>query len=672
MAVVSISRFLEALRLSTTKLKCSSVNHFGIHKPSLLVYDITLIEEELNQLIYLCSDPTSAAVEAGPSYNSLETSVNLDIECSTARVWWSKRIGADKWCVDWATFAQLFQEDYGEQAPRAIQKLHDALCKDPHPLVSSPHAGRHHEVNQENNEPVGRVSGWTPSTPRSFAYSKRPCLCEGKEDYVWLQDELRGETMQVEDVEEEGGNEEGEGVSLQACSSQTPHLLPKSVVTVSQFNGFTKKHVCFYDAFQSVSDPDCIVYAMGAVDDDSHSRVLHPIVVEPLLGVAIIQVCCGGQHLGCLSDAGEIYTWGRGGFGRLGHGTFAHATTPRLVEGLRGIHCQQVVCGFAYTAAVSKDGELYMWGAGENGRLGLGDTQDRHIPSKVTVLGKRVKQVFAGSVHTCVLLDDGSVYSFGKHEYTGHGADTDVLLPRRIPAFDDVRVAQVSVGPGGYHTIALTCSSIVYTWGHNRVGQLGYVNTENVPRNIHGACFLPKPQHVPLLSDKGIIQVVAGWGHSAALSKIGQVFVCGRNVQGQLGLGNPGNFPQNERGHHYQAGFRLVSALSSSHVTHISCGGEHSVAITADSEVYTFGAGHRGQLGHGTNANEHLPKLVEAMKDTRRHMLQVSCGNNCTLLLAGGTRVPSLYSVCLDTLRKNRVVQEDCNMLTDEPQVNEL
>ncbi len=675
--MVSISRLLAALRSSTMKLKCGSVNHFGIHRPSLLVYDIGLILEELNQLLYLCSSPTSGAAEAGPSYSILETSVSSDIECITARIWWSKRNGTDEWCMGWTTFAQLFQADYGEQAPRAMQKLHDVLSEYPPPLVPSLHTGRlMHEVSsQENNELIGRVNGWTSSSaPQSFSRAKRPYLSNGKEGSVWLLDEFQGEAMQVEDVEEEGEKAGGGDGSLQACSNQTrPSLLPRPVVTVSRFNDFTKNQDCLYDAFQAVSDPDCIVYAMGVVDDDSHSRVLHPIVIEPLLGVAIIQVCCGGQHAACLSDEGEIYTWGRGGFGRLGHGTTAHATTPRLVERLRGIRCRQVACGFAYTAAVSEDGGLYMWGAGENGRLGLGDTQDRHVPTKVRALAGRVKQVFAGSVHTCALLEDEHVYSFGKYEYTGHGSDADILFPRVIPEFEDVRIAQISVGPGGYHTIALTCSGIVYTWGHNRVGQLGYMNTEGIPRNMHGAFFVPKPQPVPLLSDKGIIQVVAGWGHSAALSKTGQVFICGRNVQGQLGLGNPEKFLQNERGHHYQAGFRLVSALLSSHVTHISCGGEHSVAITADSEVYTFGAGHRGQLGHGTDANEHLPKLVEAMKDTRRHMLQVSCGNNCTLILAGGPRVPSLYKICLDTLRKNKIFQDDCNnMLTNEPQINKL
>lgn len=39
----------------------------------------------------------------------------------------------------------------------------------------------------------------------------------------------------------------------------------------------------------------------------------------------------------------------------------------------------------------------------------------------------------------------------------------------------------------------------MYTWGHNRVGQLGYTNSEAVPRNHEGAFFLPKPRVVESL-----------------------------------------------------------------------------------------------------------------------------------------------------------------------------
>lgn len=85
---------------------------------------------------------------------------------------------------------------------------------------------------------------------------------------------------------------------------------------------------------------------------------------------------------------------------------------------------KQVACGFAYTAAVTRDGSVYTWGAGENGRLGLGDEQDKTTPGHVAELGgprRAVKEIFAGSVHTCALLENGQVFSWGKCEYTGHG-----------------------------------------------------------------------------------------------------------------------------------------------------------------------------------------------------------------------------------------------------------
>jgi hypothetical protein len=191
----------------------------------------------------------------------------------------------------------------------------------------------------------------------------------------------------------------------------------------------------FYGAFVALSDPARVVYAMGTVDDDAQGGEPAPALVEGLLGVAVAAVCCGGQHAAVLTAAGEVYTWGRGGFGRLGHGDAHSLKAPRLVRGaLVGVVCAQVACGFAYTAAVSAQGALYTWGAGENGRLGLGDVDDRHEPSRVDALWphRPLRRVNAGSVHTCALGVDGVAYSFGKHEYTGHGAAADVLTPRPL------------------------------------------------------------------------------------------------------------------------------------------------------------------------------------------------------------------------------------------------
>ena len=59
-------------------------------------------------------------------------------------------------------------------------------------------------------------------------------------------------------------------------------------------------------------------------------------------------------------------------------------------------------------------------------------------------------------MHTLTLTIDGRVYSCGKKEYTGHGSVSDVMVPTLLDAFEGTKVEQISVGPGGYHTIALT------------------------------------------------------------------------------------------------------------------------------------------------------------------------------------------------------------------------
>jgi alpha-tubulin suppressor-like RCC1 family protein len=62
------------------------------------------------------------------------------------------------------------------------------------------------------------------------------------------------------------------------------------------------------------------------------------------------------------------------------------------------------------------------------------------------------------------------------------------------------------------------------------VGQLGYTNTETVPRNHEGAFFLPTPQVVESLHGTRVAKVIAGWGHSAVVCQNGDVYICGRCV----------------------------------------------------------------------------------------------------------------------------------------------
>lgn len=47
----------------------------------------------------------------------------------------------------------------------------------------------------------------------------------------------------------------------------------------------------------------------------------------------------------------------------------------------------------------------------------------------------------------------------------------------------------------------------------------------------------------------------------------------------------------------------------------ISCGHDHSVALSKDGRVYSWGAGEGGLLGHGDTESTHSPKMIESIKD---------------------------------------------------------
>ena len=129
--------------------------------------------------------------------------------------------------------------------------------------------------------------------------------------------------------------------------------------------------------------------------------------------------------------------------------------------------------------------------------------------------------------------------------------------------------------------------------------------------------------------------------------------MCGRNYQGQLGLGDPNTFPQNERGHPFQPNFTAVTTLDKKKVIQVACGGEHSVMLCEDNDVFSVGANSRGQLGQGNLDGVNEPTLSKPLRKDGRHIKQIACGNNCTVILAGNHQPASLVRIIAQFMRKN-------------------
>ena len=122
-----------------------------------------------------------------------------------------------------------------------------------------------------------------------------------------------------------------------------------------------------------------------------------PSIVESLQNSRITLIDSLSTHSVAVTEDGILYTWGNGDKHRLGHGTTSKEYLPRPVQALSEKPAVvDVACGLGHTIALLANGEVYSWGNGGNGRLGHGDTQDRSSASIISMLeGVNVLSVYS-------------------------------------------------------------------------------------------------------------------------------------------------------------------------------------------------------------------------------------------------------------------------------------
>jgi alpha-tubulin suppressor-like RCC1 family protein len=147
---------------------------------------------------------------------------------------------------------------------------------------------------------------------------------------------------------------------------------------------------------------------------------------------------------------------------------------------------------------------------------------------------------------------------------------------------------------GAYHTMALTQSGEVYTWGSNYLGQIGFGDNKMnlIPTKVKG------------LDENEIKMISCGFNHSMALTESGSVYSWGYNRFGQLGFGNKkySNTPKQ---------IEMKDII----IDKITCGAIHSLFLTNNGVIYAFGDNSLGQIGNGMKGNiEKTPKKLNHEK----------------------------------------------------------
>lgn len=246
----------------------------------------------------------------------------------------------------------------------------------------------------------------------------------------------------------------------------------------------------------------------------------------------------------------------------------------------------------------TSSGELFSFGINCSGCLGTGDALSSLEPRRVSELNQaKVTDVACGSgPHVVVVTQDGAVYSWGHNGYgqLGQGTSTQALLPMLV-AHGLSGKHCVRVACGSYHTLVLTDDGEVFAWGQNGCGQIGSGSTANqsVPRKV-----------TQVIGTRKAVDIACGQLSSVAVTDSGDVYTWGYNASGQLGLGSTLNQAQP---------CRVTAGLTDVRVVKVVCGFSHTLCLSNDGVLFSWGANSNGQLGIGNKAGACMPTAITAV-----------------------------------------------------------
>ena len=304
------------------------------------------------------------------------------------------------------------------------------------------------------------------------------------------------------------------------------------------------------------------------------------------------------------------------------------------------------VCGLVHTITISDDGVAHAFGRNNRGQLGLGHNIDVVcIPTPIANL-PQIKQVSCGWYFTVCVDVEGFIWSFGENSWgqLGTGNTTSYNIPQKILNIPPAR----SVACGS-HTLIITNDDNLWSCGFNKYGQLCLENAAERQSTFQKTSF------------SNIIRVSAGIYHSLFQNISGEIYSCGRNGNGLLGLGHfndqitPSlipNLPSNivrfvcgyyhnlfldSEGNVFSVGENFSGQLGLGHnsdqnvlnqipnippIQTISCIGSSSFLIDIEGNIWSFGNNEKGLLVHGDTKSRNIPTKIEGLKDIQ----QVSYG----------------------------------------------
>ena len=292
------------------------------------------------------------------------------------------------------------------------------------------------------------------------------------------------------------------------------------------------------------------------------------------------------SHTLAVTETGELWVWGSNSVGQLGLGYDSLGTNfiiPTRVG--YATNWASVVAGEFFSLALTKDGELFAWGANNFGQLGLGDNIDKYTPVQVGS-GNNWGSISVGVNHTLALTKDGEIFAWGNN--TGSRLGDGTSTHRNEPVLICDQMDWISICAGHEHSVALTLSGEIWIWGSGTGGALGL----GVPGNRD----IPTMVTYPSRNWSGI---AAGQMITYAITTDGELFSVGFNNFGQLGNGTN------------TVSATLLTQIGSAIDWYKVIVGAITIhGIDDDGELWSWGSNGSAQIGDGTTTHRNVPTHI--------------------------------------------------------------
>jgi len=228
-----------------------------------------------------------------------------------------------------------------------------------------------------------------------------------------------------------------------------------------------------------------------------------------------------------------------------------------------------------------------------------------------------------------LICDEGVFEARDLHAREREGSKRHIYTLSRFTIPDKTAVKSLSCGKE--HVLLLTVDGNVLSFGSGSRGQLGLGSLES--RDSPTVLEVLQPLHITMIS-------AGGW-HSVALSNTGDVYSWGWNQSGQLGIGcYPTDDPLSEQkpcSDNACCNRLMLSAYPilvdfRKEVQKVSCGARHSAAVLVDNTLWTWGWNGYGQLGLGHQNDQHCPNIVKTLSINSYAVIDVVCNMWNTLI----------------------------------------